>query len=116
MTKKTKKEMTGPIMFRQGDVLLIQVKEKVDMSKAEEVKREDGKLILAKGEATGHHHAISSVHAAMYTIAGFGMLLKLKEQAELYHQEHSKIDLPKGDFKVTIQKEYSPGEWRDVRD
>ena len=113
---KTKKEKTGPVMFRQGDVLLIRVNEKVDMSKAEEFKREDGKLILARGEATGHHHAISNVHAAMYAIAGYGMLLKLKEQATLFHQEHAEITLPKGDFKVVTQKEYSPGEWRDVRD
>jgi len=100
-------------MYRQGDVLIIPVNEIPE--EVEAVKRENGRLILAEGEATGHAHAIASQHARMYA-AGIGMFLVLKKAAELLHEEHGKIDLPPGNYQVIRQREYDPVRERLVRD
>lgn len=48
-------------MLRQGDILLLPVKKLPDG--LTEVPREDGRIILAEGEATGHLHAIDAPEA-----------------------------------------------------
>lgn len=101
-------------MFRQGDVLLIPI-EKADLKKAKKVKDEAGKLILARGEATGHHHSVSASHAKMYE-AGIGTVLVLAKAAQLLHQEHAAIDLPAATYLVVRQREYTPTEVRRVTD
>lgn len=101
-------------MYRQGDVLLIKV-DNIPKEKCEEVEREQGKLILARGEATGHHHAIANKHAKLLA-AQMGMFLILKKAAELYHQEHDPIDLPPGNYQVILQREYTAKDPRRVLD
>jgi len=101
-------------MYRQGDVLVVEVSEIPDNKK--KIERDDkGRLILAEGEATGHAHAIHASHAKMYA-AGIGMFLILKKAAELLHEEHGKIDLPPGKYQVIRQREYDPVRERLVRD
>lgn len=101
-------------MYRQGDVLIIEV---TDLPKEKKTVERDskGRLILAEGEATGHAHAIHASHAKMYA-AGIGMFLMLKRAAELLHEEHGKIDLPPGNYQVIRQREYDPVKERLVRD
>lgn len=104
-------------MYRQGDVIVIPVKKgAVDKKMAEEVKPVGGKLILAEGEATGHHHAIpAGRHNHLYQTAA-GMLMTLAYAAKLTHQEHGEIDLPAGEYKVLRQREWVQGKERNVQD
>lgn len=42
----------------QGDVCLFRIPERIEIDTSDEITPRDGKLILAEGEVTGHHHAI----------------------------------------------------------
>jgi len=42
----------------QGDVCLFQIPDHIEVDTSDEIEPRDGKLILAEGEITGHHHAI----------------------------------------------------------
>jgi len=102
------------MQMRQGDVF-IETCEDPDVSKAQMVKDEGGRLILAAGEATGHHHAVNAQHAVMYMLAG-AMYLKVLRRTQLKHEEHAPIDIEPGWHKVTRQVEYTPTEIRRVAD
>lgn len=52
-------------MYRQGDVLIVPAKMPAK-AKLEEVPREDGRVVLAHGEATGHAHAFARGAVEMY--------------------------------------------------
>jgi hypothetical protein len=45
-------------MCFQGDVSIIPVPDSIKISTVDEIHPRDGRLILAEGEVTGHHHAI----------------------------------------------------------
>jgi hypothetical protein len=107
-----------PFHIRQGDVLLVAVDE--IPADATLVAREGGRVVLALGEATGHAHVIRSVGTA---------LLKREDQryirasapAILDHEEHAAIEIPPGNYRVVIQREYvqapvGPASWRSVTD
>lgn len=102
-------------IYRQGDVLIEQVE---SMPIGEVVKPENGRIVLAHGEATGHHHSIAEtdVDRAILDQDGGAMFLSLIRDSVLTHQEHAPIDLDAGIYKVTIQREYSPEEIRRVAD
>ncbi len=100
-------------MIRQGDVLLVPVEGFLES--ARRIEPEHGRVILAHGEATGHAHAVSAAHAALYRL-GRGHFLKVHEATPLMHEEHAHIDLAPGVYQVVRQREYSPGEIRIVRD
>ena len=99
--------------YRQGDVFLVAV-DSVP-SKATQLKRRDGKLILAEGEATGHAHAIKSPRARLLEHAGL-IYLVLLAKAKLLHEEHAPIELPPGQYLVKRQREYTPERIRNVAD
>lgn len=42
----------------QGDVILFRIPDDVYLSTADEIMARQGRLVLAEGEVTGHHHAI----------------------------------------------------------
>lgn len=44
--------------MQQGDVILFRIAEHIKIDTSDEISPRDGKLILAEGELTGHHHAI----------------------------------------------------------
>lgn len=101
--------------YRQGDVLIVSTK---NAEIGEVVPRDNGKVILAYGEVTGHSHAIGNQNVYLYLHAKNAgeKVLKVKEDADLVHEEHSRIRIPKGDYIVRIQREYSPEDIRNVRD
>jgi hypothetical protein len=82
---------------------------------AEKVDPENGRFILAEGEATGHAHAVPAVAASLY-MAQTMMYLQVLEETEVLHEEHGSIPLGEGLYKVTRQKEYFPTENRRVAD
>lgn len=97
-------------MYRHGDVIIKQVK-----SIPKEAQARKG-LTLAEGEVTGHSHQISEGAASMF---GFDDRMFLKVQSEigaLTHEEHSRIDLPAGNYEIVIQREHTPEGWKKVVD
>ena len=102
------------VMFRQGDVLVVAVESKSDLRLVE---REGGRIVLAHGEVTGHAYAIASSDARLFMDAKtLGRYLEVKAPVTLDHEEHSRIELPSGFYKVTIQREYRPEGIRSVVD
>lgn len=103
-------------MIRQGDVLLVPVKE--IPKDAKKRKAEGGRLILARGEATGHHHSFAASSGVQLLEAPDGTLyVDVPEGgAPLEHQEHSTLRVV-GPHRVVIQGEYDDAEeWRRVAD
>ena len=101
-------------MYRQGDVLLIPAKSIPAGTK--KVNREQGRIVLALGEATGHAHAVETLGAELFA-GGDARYLKVPSTgASLVHEEHGTIALPEGAYKVVLQREYSPQEIRRVCD
>lgn len=104
-------------MFRQGDVLIIPVEQ--IPAKAKRVEREQGRVILAHGEATGHAHAIFDADVELFETADAvdrWLRVQSPQGAPVVHDEHAPIVLPKGDYLVRRQVEYSPGAIRQVAD
>jgi len=108
------------ITARQGDVWLRQI-DRLPAG-AKEVKIKNGKIVLAWGELTGHHHRIdvaegearefslASAHAAVRRF------LKVVSEATVRHEEHAPIPLPSGVYEIVIQREYAPDAIRTVAD
>jgi hypothetical protein len=99
-------------MYRQGDVLICRVDE--IPTDAKELPRAKRGVVLAEGEVTGHAHRIPSRHAKLYRTEGDAKFLRIgaggKRPVALLHEEHSPVTLPPGNYRVTIHREYQPGE------
>jgi hypothetical protein len=101
-------------MIRQGDVL---VSPATRPAKLAPVAKEQGRVILAHGEVTGHAHEIAPASAAMLMEGLDGeRYLLVDAPCSLVHQEHGTIQLTPGSYKVTRQREYTPEEIRQVAD
>lgn len=105
-------------VLRQGDVLLIAVSEIPAAAKAQPAKGK--KVILALGEATGHHHRFefrdTSHNVKLYVADGGARYVHVTKPAELLHEEHSTVAVPVGRYLVPQQVEYTPAELRRVAD
>jgi len=100
---------------RQGDVLLVPIKEVPEGCKP--VRRVGGRVILAEGEVTGHHHAISDTDVALVIGEMERRFLEVGNAgATLVHDEHAGIAVAPGRYEVLVQVEYAPGELRRVAD
>ena len=105
-------------MVRQGDVLLVRIEAIPDTARP--VARDNGRVVLAYGEVTGHAHAISSA-AATQLHDDIERYLRLTSAATLQHEEHAAIELAPGTYRIVIQREYVPApvelpSWRRVVD
>jgi hypothetical protein len=104
-------------MARQGDVLIIGVAN--IPKKVEPVARENGRVVLAHGEVTGHAHAIKDDRAALFRdpkLAAIFMHVSGDAPVALEHDEHDTVTVPPGNYRVVRQREYSPLEIRQVAD
>ena len=99
--------------FRQGDVLITRVR--AIPARAKQVARDKGRVVLAYGEVTGHAHAIVEPEALLFDDAG-EFYLRADGAVVLRHEEHAPINLDKGVYKVTRQREYTPEAIRNVAD
>lgn len=97
---------------RQGDIMLI--KRQAIPAEAVEQKN-DNRVVLAWGEATGHAHAIPTTHATAYEWKG-NTLVKVKPDGKLVHEEHTAIPLDPGAYELRRQVEYTPERLRQVAD
>lgn len=95
-------------MLRQGDILLVPVDEIPKGLRP--VPREQGRMVLAHGEVTGHAHVIEgdAVFLAEDLEEMEGRFLKVEQDAELVHDEHSTLKVPAGSYEVRRQREYAP--------
>lgn len=100
--------------YRQGDVWIEEVKE--IPAEVSQVKRENGIVILAHGEVTGHYHGIKNRVAKFYENGTGERFLDLSKPCDLTHQEHATITIPAGKYRVVQQREYTPEAIRNVRD
>ena len=107
---KTKK----PKMYRQGDVMVMEVDRRDGL---DEVPREDGRIVLAHGEVTGHAHVITSMDATLFMDAKtLDRFLDVRAPVIIGHEEHNRIELPSGYYQVRQQREYRPEGIRRVAD
>lgn len=104
--------MKNEQLYRQGDVLIRRIH---SLPKQKAVRRENG--ILAYGEVTGHAHKVADPETAEVLEVGEGLYLRASgDGVRIIHEEHGSITLPAGNYEVTIQREYSPAEIRNVAD
>ena len=107
-------------LYFQGD-LCIEAVADVALDGAQPVATaRDGALVLAEGEESGHRHAFYGGGASLFRDdalarglpAGLyiGHLRIDADAAELRHEEHGSITLPKGLYRVRRQRQYSGGD------
>lgn len=104
-------------MYRQGDVLIVPAE--VKFAGLECVEREHDCAVLARGEATGHVHAIRDRRAALFRdpkLAALFMHVSGDAPVALEHDEHDTVMVPPGAYRVIRQREYSPEAIRNVAD
>ena len=89
---------------RQGDVYFTRV---LEAPAGRAVTPEAGRLILARGEVTGHHHSVPASAGPLTLDEGGVMYLTIEELTAVEHQEHAPIPLEPGVYRVTRQREYA---------
>lgn len=119
---------------RQGDVVLVRISKMPDG--VSPIPRENGRVVVAHGEVTGHAHAISEKHvrqfrATVNTPSPLREDMKLRADGQvapitylevtgkpciLKHDEHSPIEIRPGVYEVRRQREYVRGQIRNVAD
>jgi hypothetical protein len=108
------------MIVRQGDVLFIPISR---IPTGGRKKRENG--TVAYGEVTGHSHRLADRAAADVFEVGTGLFVRVSAKglsitgesgATFVHEEHGPATLRPGDYKIRIQREYSPEAIRDVQD
>lgn len=111
-------------LYAQGDLLIERVADRPicdDPVPADA----DRAVVLAEGEFTGHHHVVRGrvllerqeifardIPEELYV----GHLSVEGPSAELVHEEHAPITLPRGTYRVRVQRELDPREARIVAD
>ena len=115
-------------MIRQGDVFLVPFDEKVEwlvpvskkINKDKPIPADNGRVVLAYGEVTGHAHALHSNMIRHYRdTEGSGLTvtqLVVDKPTMLRHEEHPALPVNKGKYHVVRQREYSPEAIRNVAD
>lgn len=94
-------------MYRQGDVLLVRVD--AIPADARPQPRENGRVVLARGEVAGHAHAIAANGVTAFAWAFTGEPAFIEVSAEtvlLEHEEHATVVVPFGRYRVVRQREY----------
>lgn len=108
-----KKDERVPV--RQGDVILVPCA--ASDVRGRKAKRVAGRLIVAAGEVTGHHHAICDAEVDLiiddfeeqFVVVG-------AKGATIVHEEHGPIDLAPGAWRRMPQVELEEGDIRRVAD
>ena len=93
--------MTG---LQHGDVLIKRIDKLPENIKP--VERNNGRFIVAEGEATGHHHAIVDKGCQLYELNNELYLDVTSDTVTITHEEHKAIPIPTGIYKIGIVREY----------
>jgi hypothetical protein len=101
-----------PATYRQGDVLLVEqsIPRSWLPARLSKVARDAGRLVLAYGEVTGHAHVIDAPESEAVQLSDKDnqRFLRLMSDANLVHEEHDTISVPKGTYRVIQQEQYVP--------
>lgn len=103
-------------LYRQGDVLIVATKS--IPAAAKPVDRDNGSIVLAYGEVTGHAHAIADEGAVLLAASDTEdrfLRIMATSGVELKHEEHATITLPAGDYIVRRQREYTSADMAPIR-
>jgi hypothetical protein len=102
--------------YRQGDVLLCAV-DSIPPG-AKRLPKDGDRVVVARGELTGHAHAFAAFGVRMLRDEGShrSFLVIGKGGAQLCHEEHHPILVPEGRYELRHQREYTPEMPRHVRD
>ena len=96
--------------YRQGEVaIVICSKEERLLFKGKAL----GTNVIIEGEVSGHKHEIKN--GKLYE-KDSKMYLQAFDNCEVVHPEHQAIKVPKGLYEIRIQKEYSEGKAKAVKD
>ena len=96
----------GSNMYRQGDVLLVRVQSLP--RDADRIGRRGAALVLAKGESSGHAHTLD--FGADLFMADLESFVRIGAKGGvLRHEEHGAIYIPRGIYRVVLQRQYRPG-------
>jgi hypothetical protein len=99
-------------MFRQGDVLLVPVEAAaVPLTAVPAPRDRSGRLVLARGETTGHAHVISGTGVQLLADRDDvdRLFVQIDEAGLLAHDERADITVPAGHYRVVRQRAYTPG-------
>lgn len=94
---------------QQGDVYV----SRVDSLPAEcqEVERDNGRVILAYGEVTGHAHAFKDENVKMFSSNDNNVMRRFlvieNEPATLFHEEHAPHTYAPGIYEIKIAREWT---------
>lgn len=101
--------------LQQGDTLYKKIEFLPDGIK--EVKRKNGAIIIAEGEATGHAHRIFDVEAMFFEKDG-KFYLKNEKSVTVKHEEHNPITIDPGIWEIgqVREKDWITGMVRKVID
>lgn len=97
-------------LWRQGDVLLVEVQRIPEGTSI----AADG--VVALGEMTGHRHRFERGIQRHVDASGNQWIEVRDAFSDLVHEEHGTIRLPRGLYRVKIQREYTPQAIRPVED
>lgn len=98
-------------LYRQGDVLLVPCSE-IPAGAYEEA-AENGRVVLARGERTGHAHTMDAERVCYFREDGSGsggafISVAGPTPVDLTHEEHAPLKIPSGSYRVIQQREYQP--------
>ena len=100
------------LQYYQGDVSIVAVE-----AIPENAQPLPGRTRLVDGEATGHHHSLTTTAGVeVYELSENLYLHVTEEGVAIDHQEHIPIELPPGKYQVARQVEYRYGEASYVAD
>jgi hypothetical protein len=103
--------MTGRPIYRQGDVLLNMVDGLPRGARVLPVEPSAGRCVLAFGEQTGHAHTVAAEDAELLDVATADRVdryLRVRSRTSLQHEEHARIDVEPGLYRVVIQRSFEP--------
>lgn len=97
--------------YRQGDVLLVPCA--AIPAGAYEEAAENGRVVLARGERSGHAHTMAADRVCYFRddgSGGGGAFIRVAGSApvDLRHEEHAPLTIPPGSYRVVQQREYQP--------
>jgi hypothetical protein len=105
-------------MYRQGDVLMVPIQESELPEGLVHAPRDGGRMVLARGEATGHAHVATGEGLTLLCLPDDleTMFLHVRGYGRVSHEEHAAIPLSPGYYRIVRQREYEPGAIRYVAD
>lgn len=93
--------------FVQGDVMFILLSEKPIMKNYKPISPQAGRIVIARGEKTGHVHTVDSAAATLFSFAfNDERIIVVDMETEVEHDEHPPLTLSPGAYNIVLQRQY----------